>query len=52
MFFNCIDRLMAKEDSPQSADVLEIYALCLLLGFRGRYSMSGQESRALHRHPR
>ncbi|MGD0225742.1 MAG: DotU family type IV/VI secretion system protein [Terriglobia bacterium] len=44
MFFNCIDRLMAKEDSPQSADVLEIYALCLWLGYRGRYSMSGQEA--------
>ena len=44
MFFNCIDRLMAKNDSPQTTDVLEIYALCLLLGYRGRYSMSGQES--------
>ena len=44
MFFNCIDRLMAKSDSPQTADVLEIYALCLLLGYRGRYSLSGQES--------
>jgi len=44
MFFSCIDRLMAKSDSPQAADVLEIYALCLLLGYRGRYSLSGQES--------
>jgi type VI secretion system protein ImpK len=44
MFFNCVDRLMAKSDSPQTADVLEIYDLCLLLGYRGRYSMSGQES--------
>src|SRR5208337_3298136 len=44
MFFHCIDRLMAREASPQTADVLEIYALCLLLGYRGRYSMSGQES--------
>ena len=44
MFFQCIDRLMAKGDSPQAADVLEIYALCLLLGYRGRYSISGQES--------
>jgi type VI secretion system protein ImpK len=43
MFFSCIDRLMAKSDSPQAADVLEIYALCLLLGYRGRYSISGQE---------
>jgi type VI secretion system protein ImpK len=44
MFFHCIDRLMAKSDSPQTADVLEIYALCLLLGYRGRYSLSGQEA--------
>jgi len=44
MFFNCIDRLMARDDSPQTADVLEIYALCLWLGYRGRYSMSGQEA--------
>jgi len=44
MFFQCIDRLMAKGDSPQSADLLEIYDLCLWLGYRGRYSMSGQEA--------
>jgi type VI secretion system protein ImpK len=44
VFFNCIDRQMAKGDSAQTADVLEIYALCLLLGYRGRYSISGQES--------
>ncbi len=44
VFFQCIDRLMAKGDSPHAADVLEIFALCLLLGFRGRYSLSGQES--------
>jgi type VI secretion system protein ImpK len=44
MFFSCIDRLMAKGDSPQSADVLEIYDLCLWLGFRGKYSLSGQEA--------
>jgi type VI secretion system protein ImpK len=44
MFFQCIDRLMAKSDTPAAIDVLEIYDLCMLLGFRGRYSMSGQES--------
>ena len=44
MFFQCIDRLMAKGDSPQSVDVLEIYDLCLWLGYRGKYSMSGQEA--------
>ena len=44
IFFQCIDRLLARNDSPQLADVLEIFALCLLLGYRGRYSLSGQES--------
>jgi len=44
MFFQCIERLMAKGDTPPTADVLEIYALCMLLGYRGRYSLSGQES--------
>lgn len=44
MFFQCIDRLMAKGDSPQAADVLEIFALCLWLGYRGRYSMGGPEA--------
>jgi type VI secretion system protein ImpK len=43
IFFHCIDRLLARGDSPQVADVLEVFALCLLLGYRGRYSLSGQE---------
>ena len=43
IFFQCIDRLLAHSDSPQLADTLEVFALCLLLGYRGRYSLSGQE---------
>lgn len=43
VFFQCIDRLMARPDSLAVADVLEVYAFCLLLGFRGRYSLSGTE---------
>ncbi len=43
IFFQCIDRLLSRSDSPQLADVLEVFALCLLLGYRGRYSLSGQE---------
>jgi type VI secretion system protein ImpK len=43
IFFQCIDRLLPRSDSPQLADVLEVFALCLLLGYRGRYSLSGQE---------
>jgi type VI secretion system protein ImpK len=43
IFFQCIDRLLPRGDSPHLADVLEVFALCLLLGYRGRYSLSGQE---------
>jgi len=44
MFFQCIDRLLAKSDAPHAVDVLEIYDLCLLLGYRGKFSLSGAES--------
>ncbi|MFZ0961850.1 MAG: DotU family type IV/VI secretion system protein [Terriglobia bacterium] len=42
IFFECVDRLLARGDSPQDADVLEVFALCLLLGYRGRYRASEQ----------
>ena len=38
VFFRNLDRLLAQQDSPQVADVLEVHLLCLLLGFHGRYS--------------
>lgn len=38
MFFNGIDRLIGRDDSMALADVLEVYYLCLLLGYGGRYS--------------
>ena len=43
VFFQCIDRLLARNDSLEDADVLEVFGLCLLLGYRGRYATSGQE---------
>jgi type VI secretion system protein ImpK len=36
-FFRNLDALMARQDSEQLADLLEVHLLCLLLGFRGRY---------------
>jgi len=42
IFFQCVDRLLARSDSPEDADVLEVFALCLLLGYRGRDRTSGQ----------
>jgi type VI secretion system protein ImpK len=40
IFFRNIDRLLTTADSQQLADLLEIYALCLLLGFRGRFGVN------------
>ena len=41
IFFRNVERLMGRQDSEPLADLLEIHQLCLLLGFRGRYSFSG-----------
>ncbi len=38
IYFRNVDHLLGRGDSQELADVLEIYQLCLLLGFRGRYS--------------
>lgn len=37
-FFTYLDELLARQDSDEAADVLEVFLLCLLLGFRGRYA--------------
>jgi type VI secretion system protein ImpK len=41
IFFRNIDRLLARPDSGHLEELLEIYQLCLLLGFRGRYTSAG-----------
>jgi type VI secretion system protein ImpK len=38
VFFEKLERFRSRRDSQQLADVLEVYLLCLLLGFEGRYS--------------
>lgn len=42
IFFQNLQKLMARNDSQELADLLEVYQLCLLLGFEGRYSMGGR----------
>lgn len=37
VFFQNLDQLLNRDDSAALADVLEVYYLCLLLGFAGRY---------------
>jgi type VI secretion system protein ImpK len=39
IYFRNVDHLLGRGDSQELADVLEVYQLCLLLGFRGRYSV-------------
>jgi type VI secretion system protein ImpK len=36
-FFTYLDELLARVDSEELADLLEVFLLCMLLGFRGRY---------------
>jgi type VI secretion system protein ImpK len=39
VFFQNLQKLLGQTDSQELADVLEVYYLCVLLGFAGRYSM-------------
>jgi type VI secretion system protein ImpK len=38
-FFERLDALQSRRDSLPLADLLEVYLLCLLLGFEGRYTL-------------
>jgi type VI secretion system protein ImpK len=38
VFFEKLERFRSRRDSTQLSDILEVYLLCLLLGFEGRYS--------------
>jgi type VI secretion system protein ImpK len=38
VFFEKLERLRSRRDSRHLADVLEVFLLCLLLGFQGRYA--------------
>jgi type VI secretion system protein ImpK len=39
IFFKNLQELLGKSDSQDLADLLEVYLMCLLLGFAGRYSL-------------
>ncbi len=47
-FFRDLSELLQQQDSPELADLLEVYQLCLLLGFRGRFGSGGDGE--LHRY--
>jgi type VI secretion system protein ImpK len=40
-FFTQLDQLLARPDTAELMELFEVYQLCLLLGFRGRYSTAG-----------
>ncbi len=42
IFFQNLQKLSGRSDSQELADLLEVYYLCLLLGFAGRYSLGGR----------
>ena len=41
-FFTNIENLLRAGDSENIADVLEVYQLCLLLGYQGRYTLGNR----------
>jgi len=42
IFFQHLKQLLTRQDSEDVADLLEVFLLCLMLGFRGRYSGADQ----------
>lgn len=42
IFFENVEALLRRADSPEVADVLEVYQLCLLLGYQGRYTLGNR----------
>jgi len=38
VFFDKLEHFLSRRDSEQLANILEVFLLCLLLGFEGRYS--------------
>jgi type VI secretion system protein ImpK len=41
-FFKTLSDLLEQDDSRELADLLEVYQLCLILGFRGRFASDGE----------
>lgn len=48
MFFQNLQALLQRDDSPHLADLLEVHYLCLMLGFAGQHSLGSRgELRAI-----
>ncbi len=46
VFFENIERLLTRGDSHGVADLLEVYSLCILLGYKGKYGLSENSPRS------
>jgi type VI secretion system protein ImpK len=44
VFFENIDRVLTRNDSHGAADLLEVYSLCILLGYKGKYGLGDLDS--------
>ena len=44
VFFENIDRVLTRSDSHGTADLLEVYSLCILLGYKGKYGLGDLDS--------
>lgn len=42
IFFESLNKLLGRRDSTETADVLEVYYLSMLLGYLGKYSISSR----------
>ena len=42
VFFQHLDRILGRRDAPEVADLLEVYYICLLLGYLGRFSIASK----------
>lgn len=47
IFFQHLRQLLSRQESEDLADLLEVFQLCLLLGFQGRYSAERGDLRAM-----
>lgn len=48
VFFDHLQTLLMRPDSSETADCLEVYCLCMLLGFKGKYALSASVTSLSH----
>jgi type VI secretion system protein ImpK len=44
IFYDHLHTILVRQDSSDTADCLEVYCLCMLLGFKGKYALSSFSS--------